>query len=499
MNRAAPQFGIRDAKDSLSRLFGRPKSLLRLVLIGFALVSAPLILALGVAAWSVDRIADEGQVAVYEAIGVTQESARMARLATDMERAARQYLIFDDPTSLQDYRSWRRELAAAGGLPGSIGPAEADWIHRGVRIVEATLLATLLLKEQPEIDAHHNIHQLIMALHRSVGAVSSAGYERIDHEVEQMADFSAQAREVLIWHLLAAIPVTVIFSIYFSRRIHRPIYALGDSIRRLGASRFDEPVAVSGPRDLENLGSELDWLRRHLSDLQTQRQRFLRHISHELKTPLAAILEGTELLRDAQIAGNPGQSREIADIVRENGHELRRQIDNLLRFTRHGESASPEEEVKVIDIADLIREVADRHLLSAQRRSIEIDLDLEEQSLEADKRQLATVVDNLLANALRFSPDEGRISVTLKEKNDLIELCVSDQGEGITQQERQTIFEPFRQGETTGKGSVKGSGLGLSLVRECVTELGGQVSAQTAPEGGALLQVVLPKRELKHR
>ncbi|WP_200194798.1 sensor histidine kinase [Halorhodospira abdelmalekii] len=473
-------------------LLGRPKSLLRLVLIGFALVSAPLITALGVAAWSVDRLAGEGELAVYEAIGVTQESARMARLATDMERAARQHLIFDDPTSMRDYRQWRRDLAAAGGIPGSIGPAEADWIHRGVRIVESTLLVTLLLKEHEAIAAHQRVPELIMALHRSVAAVSAAGYDRIDREVDRMAAFSEQAREILVWHSLAAIPVTILFMVYFARRIHRPIHALGDAIRRLGATRFEEPIRVAGPRDLETLGEELDWLRQHLSALQNQRQRFLRHFSHELKTPLAAVLEGTELLRERTIRNHPEQADEIIDIVRENSHELRRQIDNLLRFARHGEAIQRPTEHQLLDFTALIRDVVERHTLPARRRGVEIALELEEQTIYGDRQQLTTVIDNLLSNALRFSPDGGTIAVALRRSADQLELSVSDQGEGIPESERATIFEPFRQGSARGRSSVKGSGLGLSLVREHIAAHGGQIEAERAGEGGALLRATLP-------
>ncbi len=473
--------------------FGPSKSLLRLLLTGFVVVTAPLLLALTIAVWSVDRLASDSQMAIYEAVGVTENSAHMARVAMDIERAARRYASHNDPAALQEYRHWRRELAAAGAPPGAFGPEEATWLHQGLRVIESTLLTTLNLLGPDHPDGAVRVSELSLALHRSVASISAAGYRRIDEEVEQVQAFSDRAHQIFVWHLLAAVPITLAFTFYFAGRIHRPIQALGDSIRRLGTSDFDRPVEVRGPRDLEHLGGELDHLRRQLADLQNQRQRLLRHFSHELKTPLAAVLEGAELLRDPAFQENPQRREEIADIVRENGHELRRQIDNLLRFARHGEALARPAHFTRLDLAALAQEVAGRHQLTAQRRGIEIRTDLAPAEIEGDRELLATVIDNLLSNALRFSPQEQPVDLRLDVVEDGVCLEVQDRGHGIPEQERSLIFEPFRQGAVSGNGSVKGSGLGLSLVRECLNAHNGSIHALARADGpGANMRVWLP-------
>ncbi|ABM62106.1 sensor histidine kinase [Halorhodospira halophila] len=472
---------------------GPAKSLLRLLLTGFAVVAAPLILALAIAAWSVDRLASDSQIAIYEAVGVTENSAHMARVAMDIERAARRYATHNDPTALQEYRHWRRELAAAGAPPGAFGPEEATWLHQGLRVIESTLLTTLHLLGPDRPETAMRVPELSLALHRSVASISAAGYRRIDEEVEQVQAFSDRAHQIFVWHLLAAVPITLAFTFYFAGRIHRPIQALGDSIRRLGTADFERPVEIRGPRDLENLGGELDDLRRQLADLQNQRQRLLRHFSHELKTPLAAVLEGAELLRDPAFNGDPQRREEIADIVRENGHELRRQIDNLLRFARHGEALARPARFARLDLSALVHEVAERHQLTAQRRGIEIRTHLEPAEIEGDRELMATVVDNLLSNALRFSPENRPIDLHLRGDDHGVILEVQDRGQGIPEHERSLIFEPFRQGATSGSGSVKGSGLGLSLVHECLNAHNGTIHAQTRSDGpGANMRVWLP-------
>ena len=481
-----------------SRLLGAPKSLLRLALLGFLVVAAPLVLALLVAAWSVDRLASEGQLAVYEAVGVTENSAHMARVVMDLERAAREYMTHRDPSALQEYRHWRRELASVSGPPDALGPETVGRLHRGLRVVESTLFTSLLLALDQAGEPVRRVPELSLALHRSVAGISAAGYQRIDEEVAEVQHFSERTRRIVFWHLVVAVPLTLAFTLYFARRIHRPFRALADSIRRLGTADFDQPVRITGPRDLEALGDELDHLRRQLAELQSQRQRFLRHLSHELKTPLSAVLEGAELLDDPQIAADPARRAELAGIVREKGHELRRQIDNLLRFARHGEATAAATELVRLDLAAVVREVAERHRLAAGRRRIEIRLELEPASVRGDRGQLATVVDNLLSNALRFSPEGSTVTVRLERLAEVAELQVLDQGAGLAEAERERVFEPFTQGQANGHGAIKGSGLGLSLVRDCLAGHDGAITAETNREGdgrGTCMRVRLPLAE----
>ncbi len=476
------------------KAFKPPKSLLRLLLAGFLVVTTPLVLALAIAAWSVERLASESQLAIYDAVGVTENSAHMARVAMDIERAARRYVTHNDPAAMQDYRRWRRELASAGAPPGAFGPDEANWLHQGLRVVESTLLVSLNLLGTEGVRGGERIPDLSLALHRSVAAISAAGYRRIDEEVEQVQAFSEQARELVVYHLAAAVPITLAFTLFFARRIHRPIRELGEGIRRLGTAGFEQPVTIHGPQDLQHLGDELDHLRRHLAALQNQRQRFLRHVSHELKTPLSAVLEGAELLQDPQLAANEQRRAEIAGIVRENGHELRRQIENLLRFARHGEALAESGAREKVNLPAIIEEVAERHHLPARRRNIRIETECDRPLfIQGERNQLATVIDNLLSNALRFSPDGGTIRIKLRQDRGLAELRVLDEGEGIPDDQREQVFEPFQQGTAQSRGSVKGSGLGLSLVRECVAEHAGTVTAESRTDGpGTCMRVRLP-------
>src|SRR5207344_925316 len=145
----------------------------------------------------------------------------------------------------------------------------------------------------------------------------------------------------------------------------RPIAAIDNAIRQLGAADFSRPIAVRGPEDLRYLGRRLDWLRRRLEEFETQKNRFLRHLSHELKTPLTALREGAELLND-QVAGPlaPPQ-RQVVAIMRDNGIKLQRLIEDLLDYQRALHAAAsllP----RAVELDALVAEVVRPHQLVMQ-------------------------------------------------------------------------------------------------------------------------------------
>ena len=113
--------------------------------------------------------------------------------------------------------------------------------------------------------------------------------------------FSNPAFEFMFWGFILLIPLTAGAILLFSLRVGRPLGQIDRAISELGSGALHHPIAVRGPADLERLGRQIEWLRQRLLELAQERSRFLRHMSHELKTPLANIREGTELLMDGAV------------------------------------------------------------------------------------------------------------------------------------------------------------------------------------------------------
>jgi two-component system sensor histidine kinase GlrK len=312
----------------------------------------------------------------------------------------------------------------------------------------------------------------------------------IEREVDEMRATAAQAQRIMFWQLLALIPVVIFLVIGFSILIARPIRQIDEAIRRLGGGQFAVPVIVSGPQDLEQLGERLEWMRRELLDLERQKNQFLRQVSHELKTPLTALREGAELLCEEAVGKlTPGQ-REITEIMRHNSVELQKLIEALLSF-----GASQFRKVAVdlepMDVKQVVERVVADHSLAIRSRGLTVDLSVQDVMISADPEKVRVVLDNLVSNAVKFSPAGGTIRIVGRVDSEAIQLEVIDQGPGIALADRERIFEPFYQGRNDGAGPVRGTGIGLSVVKEYVFGHGGSIEV-VDDRRGAHLRVRLP-------
>ncbi len=165
--------------------------------------------------------------------------------------------------------------------------------------------------------------------------VSNRVSAQIDRELTGLQDWRRSVRSRnLFWETLLLVPMTLAVVGVFTYLFGRPIRAIDRAISELGRGTFSRPIAIRGPADLERLAAQLEWLRGRLLDLAQEKNRFLRHMSHELKTPLANIREGTELLMDGAVGELQSGQREVTAILRENGMKLQRLIENLVVLQR---------------------------------------------------------------------------------------------------------------------------------------------------------------------
>jgi two-component system sensor histidine kinase GlrK len=470
--------------------FYYPRSFPRLLAVGFALVALPLVFALANNAISVDQLAYRTQTAVYRAVQATQNGRRLAELLTALERTARQIVILDDRSLLDAYALGRRQFEQAVAELASLQldderKSALDDIVRG----EAEIYAVLSGPSPRDAGLEAAVERFVQLSDRAQTIVSRSN-TLIDREVEAMRATADQAQRITFWQLLALIPVVVFLAVGFSIIITRPIHQIDAAIRRLGAGQFRVPVSVSGPQDLEQLGERLEWMRRELIDVEQQKNRFLRQVSHELKTPLTALREGAELLSEEAVGKLAPEQREIAEIMRHNSVELQKLIEDLLSF-----GASQFRKVTVdlgpVDVREVIGRVADDQRLVIKARGLTLDVDAADVMIPADSEKLRVVLDNLLSNAVKFSPPGGVIRFCARLDGDALEFDVMDQGPGIPPEERTRIFEPFYQGRHAGAGPLTGTGIGLSVVKEYVFSHGGSVEVLDSKQG-AHLRVRLP-------
>ncbi len=283
--------------------------------------------------------------------------------------------------------------------------------------------------------------------------------------------------------------------------------------------RIDEATAELQQRmtELARANEEIAALYRNAQDhveqlqqLDRLKSRFLSMASHELKTPLTSISGLSQVLlrrmrrRIEQGAPSPEQWQEEQhghverlELLNSQTARLGRLIDELLDVSRI-ESGKLDFHLEPLDLGALVAEVADRLQLTTSLHQIEVDVDgAAGDVVEGDRDHLEQVLDNLVSNAIKFSPDGGTIKVVLRSSDDAVLLSVSDPGVGIPAGQLETIFGLFYQAEDPVSRRTGGMGLGLYISREIVNRHGGRIWAESADGGGSTFHISLPRADAR--
>jgi PAS domain S-box-containing protein len=229
-----------------------------------------------------------------------------------------------------------------------------------------------------------------------------------------------------------------------------------------------------------------------LVDLDHIKSAFLAEISHELRTPLTSILSFTELLQDGVGSDDPVEQEEFLGVIARNADRLLRLVDDLLLLDRMERGAHPIE-WGMLDLPSLIATSVTTFTPQAEAKSITIESEVGEgPPLAGDAQRMAQLLDVLLSNAVKFTPQRGKILVSAAPIGDAWQLEVADSGIGIPPGEHLALFERFYRAPNARAARIPGSGLGLSVARAVAELHGGKISIQNGRLGGAVATVVLP-------
>lgn len=469
----------------------RWRSINALVVVGFAVVGLPLIGAILLSTVYLERLTRLGEVAVVTGVAATRQARILSEQLTAMERHARQYAVLQDPALLELYERRQERVAAAAEelrqlLPDAeIGAATTELLARS-RAVSITSFARNGEVGNGRANVFEGLIEISVAINNRVRVLTETRIAELQRQ-------SQRTQQLLVWQAGAVIVLAVALAAIFTLMISRAVRQLVIAITRLGEGRFEETIRVRGPEDLEHLGTQLDWLRRRLLETEEDKNVFLRHVSHELKTPLANIREGSELLVDGTMGALSEGQREVAGILRENSLLLQDQIENLLSFSAWQNLRAPLERRKV-RLDALMRRVLERHRLGIRRLELKVLERIEPATVQGDEQKLEVMIDNLISNAVKFSPEGGRLLVEIAPRGRKVQLQVGDDGPGIEPAERKRVFRAFYQGRRAALHShVQGTGLGLSVVLECVRAHGGTVRITDGETDGATFDVELPR------
>ena len=345
-----------------------PRSFLKFILLGFLLVSLPLLYALVELIVSLDRLGTQSQQAVLQAAQAGRASRQLYEQATTLERLVRQQLILDDSQLIDDYGRLRQDFRQTSQQLMQL-PLDRAQIAQLEKIAEdETRLFSLLKTPQRPSGAAKTLADGYATLAEDTQSMISATNRLTEHEIQRLQQMAAEGSKTWGYLALAAGLIAMLLAITFAVLIARPIRQLDQAIRQMGSADFTHAIEVNGPQDMRYLGQRLEWLRSRLHELEEQQNRFLRHVSHELKTPLTAVREGAELLRDRVGGELSPEQREIVRIVRENTLSLQKLIEDLLNY--HQTRSIEPQTLGPVALADVVRRVVREHKLAAFARLI---------------------------------------------------------------------------------------------------------------------------------
>ena len=472
--------------------WARPKSLSGLMLVGLGLMAVPLLAAILTALLQMRILADTGQRIIVEGVTAARASQALFAQIASLERTARLFNVLNDAKLLDLYRSEDERLTSTREQLSSHARADTrTTLDELGRLQASTRFVVLSTPASTSARATADLSERFTQLSVLIEQVAQQSNAEVDTEVAALEAQTLRARQQLLWESALLVPLALVAVLVLTLGVGRPLRQLDRAISELGQGSFTNAIAVSGPHDLERLGRQLEWLRQRLLELAHERNRFLRHMSHELKTPLANIREGTELLMDGAVGELDSSQREVTAILRENGIKLQRMIENLLSFSAW-QTSSVGLEATEFRLRPLVKQVLENQQLTLLSQRVRLDVRVEDITLVADRGKIRLILENLVSNAIKYSPRGGAISVRARAAGAQLILDVADSGPGIPREDRAHIFDAFYTGRAARSTAVKGTGIGLSVVLEFVSAHNGTVEIVDGEFPGAHFRITMP-------
>ena len=341
---------------------------------------------------------------------------------------------------------------------------------------------TLMARMTDALDAYVNLHE-----------------ERVSTLAGDSRARSARAEVMTQQLVIAAVLLGLGLAGIATYSILYPLRRLQEHIGRIGRGQFGGSVDVDAPSDLRELVDTVNWMGKKLQELDDMKAEFLAHVSHELRTPLASIREGTQLLLDEVPGPLSREQRETLRIIMDSSERLIRLIATLLDLSKM-EAGMMEYRIVPTDLTRIAETSVSKVRLLAEGKRIQILTENPPGRLRvpADGPRLEQVLDNLLSNALKFSPEGATVNLRMEPdaKAGVVRISVSDTGPGIPAEDLPHIFERFYQGRRQARNAVAGSGLGLALAKKVVEAHGGRIWVESDFGKGTTVRIVLPLSRL---
>ena len=452
--------------------------------------------------------------------GMRDVSFRATLILLDMDRDVRvlaplteKLLTVGDADTRKEYmpileKNIRLIDERFGVLQNVLGPHDASaeielltqsWNDYKIELENALLIPTTRGLDALPLDLQNTLTRLTKRTESSINdlmnniAMEVQRNERKGKEAESIASAAAG-----LFLLLAAVGTFLTL-----RAINRPLRELTGGTRKIASGEFTHRLPVKGPREFKELARDFNAMSEKLGELDEMKKDFVAHVSHELKAPLAAIRQTLAVTLE-QVPGpiNDGQRR-LLDLSRNSAERLSSMVSNLLDVSRL-EAGTMEYEMMPHNIINIVKQSIDEFSLKALERNITIGIESKAAHIPVfcDADRMIQVVGNLIDNALKFSPENSTIRVTVGHNDaaaiPTVKVAIADRGTGVPDAHKEKVFLKFHQLNGGGKRMAgQGVGLGLAICKTIIDAHRGRIWVEDNPEGGSVFCVELRAAPVK--
>lgn len=425
-----------------------------------------------------------------------QQPSTPPRHSKESRRSSRSHPSPDDMNSMQDVRRRYQALTQKFGQQRDTSTRNDNTSKR--------LPHTGNGKRKPSTRAFYFLRRLFGFVLLFLAA-GSAAYVSVDGLLRY---YDVQLHGYVQQLLTLCTMVAMLFLLFFVTRLvmimlHRDPdqiwLEMKDAIQRIG--RGDFHIALDTEQRYDGVFGEvvqmMNVMARNLQQMELLRQEFISNVSHEIQSPFTSLRGFAIALQNEQLT--PEERRHYLSIIEIESARLSRLSDNLLKLT------SLESEQYPFELRTYRLDAQIQHLVLACEpqwlgKQLDLELDLEPVTLEADEDLLNQVWSNLIQNAIKFTPEYGSLHIALAQEQMVVGevergiavVTITDSGPGIADEDLPRVFERFYKGDKSRTRAAAGSGLGLSIVKKAVELHGGTVTASTLPEGGAQFCMKIP-------
>jgi signal transduction histidine kinase len=288
--------------------------------------------------------------------------------------------------------------------------------------------------------------------------------------------FVHSVHRYLLWTSVSALALGALLSYLLTQMVLRPLYQMIAGASLISSGDYSFRVLAGQRDEIGQLAEAFNQMAASIERLEQLRRDLVSNVAHELRTPITNIRGYLEAIQDGVVP----PSRETFELLLDETLRLTQLVESLLDLAR-ADIAKTTLNLERFDISELVRQFLKKFELGFNQRDIHITADLQKLIISGDREKLGRVMENLMKNALQYTPNNGSVAIQVESIVDGVRFCITNSGPGIDPEDLPFIFERFYRGEKSRSRDYGGTGIGLALVKGIVEAHGGQTTVESTP------------------